>query len=58
MAPSFDHPQRYALVNELHARPYPKMGVPSHVVYAAFKDPRDAANRDRARRLARQASGG
>lgn len=52
MAPSFDHPQRYTLVNELHARPYPKMGVPSHVVYAAFKDPRDAANRDRARDLA------
>jgi uncharacterized membrane-anchored protein len=52
MAPSYDHPQRYALVNELHARPYPKMGVPSHVVYAAFKEPAEAANRDRSRDLA------
>ncbi|OOY06302.1 DUF3422 family protein [Thioclava sp. F28-4] len=44
-----DHPQRYALVNELHARPYPKLGVPGHAVYVAFKEPRDAANRDRSK---------
>ncbi|WP_417808870.1 DUF3422 family protein [Thioclava sp.] len=49
MDPTIDHPQRYALVNELHARPYPKLGVPSHAVYVAFKEPRDAANRDRAK---------
>ena len=47
MAQQTDHPQRYALVNELHARPYPKLGVPGHVIYLAFKEPRDAANRDR-----------
>lgn len=44
-----DHPQRYALVNELHARPFPAIGGPAHVVYVAIKDPRDAANRDRGR---------
>ncbi|MDV7269422.1 DUF3422 domain-containing protein [Thioclava sp. A2] len=48
MAPVYEHPLRYTLVNELHARPYPKIGVPAHVVYAAFKEPNDAANRDRA----------
>ncbi|KFE34129.1 DUF3422 family protein [Thioclava atlantica] len=49
MTQTSDHPQRYALVNELHARPYPKIGVPGHAVYLAFKEPRDAAIRDRAR---------
>jgi uncharacterized membrane-anchored protein len=43
-----DHPLRYALVNELHARPFPSIEVPSQVVYVAFKQPLDAANRDRA----------
>lgn len=42
-----DHPLRYALVNELHARPFPSLEVPSHAVYVAFKEPVDAANRDR-----------
>ena len=42
-----DHPLRYALVNELHARPFPSLDVPSHAVYVAFKEPVDAANRDR-----------
>lgn len=49
MSPIDDHPLRYALVNELHARPFPTVGVPAHVVYLAIKDPNDAANRDRAR---------
>lgn len=44
-----DHPQRYAVVNELHARPFPSLKVPSHAVYVAFKEPVDAANRDRGR---------
>lgn len=44
-----DHPQRYALVNELHARPFPSLGVPSHAVYLAIKEPVDAHNRDRGR---------
>lgn len=43
-----DHPLRYALVNELHARPFPSLEVPSHAVYFAVKQPVDAHNRDRA----------
>ena len=49
MATIADHPLRYALVNELHARPFPSLEVPCHAVYMAFKEPVDAANRDRAR---------
>ncbi|MEX1663058.1 DUF3422 family protein [Thioclava sp. 15-R06ZXC-3] len=49
MDPISDHPQRYALVNELHARPYPRLSVPGHAVYVAFKEPHNAANRDRAK---------
>lgn len=44
-----DHPLRYALVNELHARPFPSLEVPCHAVYVAIKEPVDAANRDRTR---------
>ena len=43
-----DHPLRYALVNELHARPFPSLEVPCEAVYVAIKEPFDAANRDRA----------
>ncbi len=43
-----DHPLRYALVNELHARPFPSLDVPCQAIYVAFKEPLDAANRDRA----------
>jgi uncharacterized membrane-anchored protein len=46
MSPIKDHPLRYALVNELHARPFPALEAPSHVVYLAIKEPKDAANRD------------
>ncbi|MCB2129996.1 MAG: DUF3422 domain-containing protein [Rhodobacteraceae bacterium] len=42
-----DHPQRYTLVNELHARPFPSLDVPCHAVYFAVKQPVDAHNRDR-----------
>jgi uncharacterized membrane-anchored protein len=42
-----DHPLRYALVNELHARPFPSLEAPCHAVYLAIKEPLDAANRDR-----------
>ena len=42
-----DHPQRYAIVNELHARPFPSLEVPCHAVYVAIKEPFDAVNRDR-----------
>lgn len=49
MDPAADHPMRYALVNELHARPSPRIGAPSTAVFLAFKEPTDAANRDRRR---------
>lgn len=52
MTRPIDHPQRYALVNELHARPFPSMQAPSHAVYLAFKEPVEAHNRDRARDMA------
>ena len=42
-----DHPQRYALVNELHARPFPALPVPCMAAYVAIKEPEDAHNRDR-----------
>lgn len=42
-----DHPLRYELVNELHARPSPRLTAPLTVVFTAFKEPRDAAARDR-----------
>lgn len=44
-----EHPLRYALVDELHARPSPRLMAPFTAVYLAFKEPRDAANRDRNR---------
>lgn len=43
-----DHPLRYALVNELHARPFPALDLPCHAAYVAVKEPQDAHNRDRA----------
>jgi len=42
-----DHPQRYATVNELHARPFPALEAPCTAVYVAIKQPVGAANRDR-----------
>jgi uncharacterized membrane-anchored protein len=48
MTPIENHPLRYALVNELHARPFPVLDVPCHAVYFAVKQPLDAHNRDRA----------
>ncbi|MCV2863673.1 DUF3422 family protein [Albidovulum sediminicola] len=42
-----DHPLRYALVNELHARPFPSLEVPCQAVYVAVKEPQAAHNRDR-----------
>lgn len=47
MPPIEDHPLRYQLANELHARPFPAMVSPSTVVYLAVKQPREAAHRDR-----------
>ena len=51
MAPIEDHPLRYRLANELHARPFPSMQAPSAAIYVAFKQPEMAANRDRGKDL-------
>lgn len=42
-----DHPQRYALVNELHARPFPALTCPCTAAFVAIKEPIEAASRDR-----------
>ncbi|MGY6632432.1 MAG: DUF3422 family protein [Alkalilacustris sp.] len=44
-----DHPLRFALANELHARPFPQVEAPCQVAYLAVKPVTDAARRDRAR---------
>jgi uncharacterized membrane-anchored protein len=44
-----DHPLRYTLVNELHARPFPALTAPSVAAYVAVKEPEEAHNRDRNR---------
>ncbi|GAB4272616.1 MAG: DUF3422 domain-containing protein [Pararhodobacter sp.] len=47
MPPIEDHPLRFALTNELHARPAPVISVPATAVFMATKLDRDAAARDR-----------
>jgi uncharacterized membrane-anchored protein len=47
--PLEDHPLRYALTNELHARPFPSLTAPGQAVYLAIKEPSQAAKRDRDR---------
>ena len=37
MPPFADHPLRYSLANELHARPFPTVGTPSQAAYLAMK---------------------
>ena len=49
MTPQDDHPLRYGLVNELHARPSPRLSAPATVVYVAFKETDRASARDRSR---------
>ncbi|CAM4280717.1 DUF3422 family protein [Palleronia rufa] len=44
-----DHTLRYALANELHARPFPSLSAPCFAAYLAIKQPADAARRDRER---------
>lgn len=48
MPPIEDHPLRYALANELHARPFPSLEAPCRAAYLAIKQPQEAAGRDRA----------
>ena len=47
-----DYPDRYALVNELHARPFPELKAPCRALHLAIKQPGDTADRDRARERA------
>jgi uncharacterized membrane-anchored protein len=42
-----DHPLRYALTNELHARPFPSLAAPGQALYIAIKEPSNAVKRDR-----------
>lgn len=49
MAPISDHPLRYALTGELHARPFPNIKAPQIVAFLAIKQAGDAAARDRDR---------
>ena len=45
--PLEDHPLRYQLSNELHARPFPSLSCPGEAVFMAIKQPVEAAKRDR-----------
>ncbi|SEK69873.1 DUF3422 family protein [Pacificibacter marinus] len=47
MAPLIDHPRRYELANELHARPFPRLTSPASAAYLAIRAAGDAARRDR-----------
>lgn len=42
-----DHPDRYRLANELHARPFPELSAPCRAAHLAIKQPKNAADRDR-----------
>jgi len=44
-----DYPDRYALANELHARPFPELTAPCRALHLAIKQEGDAAGRDRGR---------
>jgi len=47
MAPKLtDHPERYALTNELHARPFQPMTAPGRMLVLGFKPVEGAADRD------------
>ncbi|MEL7257252.1 MAG: DUF3422 domain-containing protein [Pseudomonadota bacterium] len=47
MPPIQDHPLRYQLANELHARPFPTVQAPATAVFLALKRLDSAAARDR-----------
>lgn len=47
MPPIDDHPMRYKLANELHARPFPSMAAPCTAAYIAIKQQGKSATRDR-----------
>ncbi|WP_197915674.1 DUF3422 family protein [Thiosulfatihalobacter marinus] len=52
MQPIEDHPLRYKMANELHARPFPSVEVPATAVFLAIKQAEDAVARDRGADLA------
>ena len=52
MGPATEHPLRYELASELHARPSPRLTAPATCAFVAFKEPRNAANRDRGQDVA------
>jgi len=52
MSPIKDHPLRYAMANELHARPFPTLSAPGQAAYMAIKPATNAAGRDRGADLA------
>lgn len=56
MPPFEDHPLRYQLANELHARPFPALGGTCTVVFVAIKKVEGAAGRDRGEDLAHLAA--
>lgn len=47
MIPIADHPLRYPMANELHARPFPIIAAPSRAAYLAIKPANNAAGRNR-----------
>lgn len=47
MTPIQDHPLRFSLANELHARPFPVATTPCTVVFLAIKHPVGAVTRNR-----------
>lgn len=47
MPPIQDHPLRYKLANELHARPFPSLKAPCRAIFLAVKPAKNAAARDR-----------
>ena len=47
-----DHPSRYALTGELHARPFPRLSPESTAVFLVLRPAGHAADRDRAADLA------
>jgi len=47
MSTIIDHPLRYDMSNELHARPFPTVEAPSHAAYLAVKPAENAAGRDK-----------
>lgn len=51
MPPIQDHPLRYKLANELHARPFPSLTAPCRAIFLALKHPQEAASRDRSQDL-------